>query len=146
MININLDFTGVLLVFIILVVLWILSIYKSTSDFNDVFINTLLKSDIPPELVNVATTNYQPLTFDTNCNRSVQGTMNQVAQEIDYGLYYKSTSVADINPYRYSADLSHRPCSVKGQKDYIWPDREMAQLLQKLPNTDADSAASMNLH
>ena len=113
---------------------------------NDVFINTLLKSDMPPELVYAAATNYQPLTFDTNCNRSVQGTMNQVAQEIDYGLYYKSTSVADINPYRYSADLSHRPCSVKGQKDYIWPDREMAQLLQKLPNTDADSAASMNLH
>jgi len=39
MININLDFTGVLLVFIISVVLWILSIYKSTSDFNDVFIS-----------------------------------------------------------------------------------------------------------
>lgn len=114
--------------------------------FNDVFINTLLKSDLPPELVDAAATNYQPLTLDITCNRSVQGTMNQVAQEIDYGLYYKNTSVADISPYRYSADLSHRPCGVKGQKDYIWPDKEMAQLLQKLPNTNADSAASMNLH
>ena len=114
--------------------------------FNDVFINTLLKSDMLPEFVNAAETNYQPLTFDTSCNRSVQGTMNQVAQEIDYGLYYKNTSVADISPYRYSADLSRRPCGVKGQKDYIWPDREMAQLLQKLPNTNADSAVSTNLH
>ncbi|HCG87855.1 MULTISPECIES: hypothetical protein [unclassified Alteromonas] len=113
---------------------------------NDVFINTLLKSDMPPELVNAAATNYQPLTFDTNCNRSVQGTMNQVAQEIDYGLYYKNTSVADISPYRYSANLSHRPCGVKGQKEYIWPDKEMAQLLQKLPKKLADSAANTNLH
>jgi hypothetical protein len=100
--------------------------------FNDVFINALLKSDMPPELVNAAATNYQPLTFDKTCNRSVQGTMNQVAQEIDYGLYYKATSVADISPYRFSADLSHRPCGVKGQKDYIWPDREMRSLLSRL--------------
>ncbi len=101
---------------------------------------------MPPELVNAAATNYQPLTFDTKCNRSVQGTMNQVAQEIDYGLYYKNTSVADISPYRYSANLSHRPCGVKGQKEYIWPDKEMAQLLQKLPKKLADSAANTNLH
>lgn len=100
--------------------------------FNDVFINTLLKSDMPPELVNTAATNYQTLTFDTNCNRSVQGTMNQVAQDIDYGLYYKSTSVSDISPYRYSEDLSNRPCGVKGRKDYIWPDREMINLLSRL--------------
>ncbi len=112
--------------------------------FNDVFINSLLKSDMPPELVNAATTNYQPLTFDTTCNRSVQGTMNQVAQEIDYGLYYKSTSVADISPYRYSADLSHRPCGVKGQKDYIWPDREMAQLLNKLTQQTPNKALTPN--
>ncbi len=39
MINIDLDFTGVLLVFIILVILWILSIYKTSSNFNDVFIS-----------------------------------------------------------------------------------------------------------
>lgn len=112
--------------------------------FYDVFINTLLKNDMPPELVNTAATNYQPLTFDTNCNRSVQGTMNQVAQEIDYGLYYKNTSVADISPYRYSADLSHRPCGVKGQKDYIWPDREMAPLLNNL--TQQSSNKELKLH
>ena len=97
--------------------------------FNDVLINTLLKSDIPPELVNVAATNYQPLTFDTICNRSVQGTMNQVAQDIDYGFYYNRASVADKCAHRYSADLNHRPCGVKGQKDYIGPDEEISNLL-----------------
>ena len=107
---------------------------------NDVFINTLLKSDFPPELVDIATTNYQSLKFDTTCNRSVQGTMNQVTQEIDFGMYYKSASVTDINPYRYSSDLSHRPCGVKGQKDYIWPDREMAQLLKTLDTKNNNAA------
>ena len=104
--------------------------------FNDVFINTLLKSDMPPELVNIAAMNYQQLTFDTNCNRSVQGTMNQVAQDIDYGLYYNNTSVADISAYRYSADLSHRPCGIKGKKEYIWPDTEMTELLLNLQKTN----------
>jgi len=63
-----------------------------------------------------------------------------VAQDINYGLYYKSMSVADISPYRYSADLSHRLCGVKGQKDYIWPDREMAQLLNKLTQQTPNKA------
>jgi hypothetical protein len=112
--------------------------------FNDVFINTLLKCDMPPELVNAAATNHQPLTFDTTCNRSVQGTMNQVAQDIDYGLYYKSTSVADIIPYQYSADLSHRPCGVKGQKDYIWPDREMTKLLNTLDKKNNNAAEPLH--
>lgn len=114
--------------------------------FNDVLINTLLKSDIPPELVDVAATNYQPLTFDTFCNRSVQGTMNQVAQDIDYGFYYNRASVADICAYRYSAGLNHRPCGVKGHKDYIRPDKEMAKLLLKLSIKIAVGAASTSLH
>ena len=112
--------------------------------FNDVFINTLLKSDLQPELVDTAATNYQPLTFDTICNRSVQGTMKQVAQEIDYGLYYKRISVADISPYRYSADLSHRPCGVKSKKDYIWPDRELAQLLKTLDTRNNNAAEPLH--
>jgi len=114
--------------------------------FNDVFINTLLKSDVPPEIVNAAATNYQPLSFDTTCNRSVQGTMNQVAQEIDYGLYYKSMAVADISPYRYSADLSHRPCCVKGKKDYIWPDREMRNLISRLTASSEKNTQGLMLH
>jgi hypothetical protein len=46
--------------------------------FNDVFINTLLKSDVLPEPINTAASNYQPLTFDTTRNRSVQGTRYEV--------------------------------------------------------------------
>ena len=103
--------------------------------FNDVFINTLLKSDMPPELVNAATTNYQSLTFDTTCDRSVQGTMNQMALDVEFGLQNKRQALADVSPYRLSAWLSHRPCTVKGQKDCVWPDKAMAKLLTKLAAT-----------
>ena len=100
--------------------------------FEDVFINSLLKSGLPHELVETATQHLAPLQFDTKCNRSVQGTMNQIAQDIDYGLSYTNTVVSDISPYRYSAELSHRPCTVKGQKDYLWPDKAMTQLLNSM--------------
>ena len=105
--------------------------------FEDVFINSLLKSGLPHELVETATQHLAPLQFDTECNRSVQGTMNQIAQDIDYGLSYTNTAVSDISPYRYSAELSHRPCTVKGQKDYLWPDKAMIELLMKLANQNA---------
>jgi len=100
--------------------------------FNDVFINTLLKSDIPFELVDVAAHCYQPLNFDAVCDRSVQGTMNQMAQEAEFSLQYKNESITDISPYRFSAWLSNRPCTVKGQKDCVWPDKAMTDLLAKL--------------
>lgn len=100
--------------------------------FEDVFINSLLKSSLPHELVETATQHLAPLMFDTECNRSVQGTMNQIAQYIDYGLSYTNTVVSDISPYRYSAELSHRPCTVKGLKDCLWPDKAMTELLNSM--------------
>ena len=112
--------------------------------FEDVFINSLLKSGLPHELVETATLYLAPLQFDTICNRSVQGTMNQIAQDIDYGLSYTNTEVSDISPYRYSAELSHRPCSIKGLKEYIWPDKEMAQLLTSLNYTNNNAAEQLH--
>lgn len=107
---------------------------KLQSHFEDVFINSLLKSVLPHELVETATQYLAPLMFDTECNRSVQGTMNQIAQDIDYGLGYANTAASDISPYRYSAELSDRPCTIKGLKDYLWPDKGMAELLSNLQN------------
>jgi len=105
--------------------------------FQDVFKNSLLKSGLPHELVETATQHLAPLQFDTDCNRSVQGTMNQIAQDIDYGLSYINAVVSDTSPYRYSAELSHRPCTTKGQKDFLWPDKAMTALLTNLANQNA---------
>lgn len=100
--------------------------------FTDVFINTLLKSGIDLELVDKAAKliQQQPFIFDTVCDRSVQGTMRLMASDIEYELIYDGSKITDLLPYSTSARLSERPCTVKGQKDYIFPNREMIKLLK----------------
>ncbi len=55
-----------------------------------------------------------------------------LAQDIEYGLSYTNTAVSDLSPYRYSAELSHRPCTVKGLKDCLWPNKAMTELLNSM--------------
>lgn len=102
--------------------------------FTDVFINTLLKSGVDFELVDKAAKliQQQPFSFDAFCDRSVQGTMRLMASDIEYELIYDGSKIADLLPYSTSARLSERPCKLKGQKDYIWPNREMIKLLHGL--------------
>lgn len=103
--------------------------------FTDVFINTLLKRGIDLELVDKAAKliQQQPFSFDTVCDRSVQGTMRLMASDIEYELIYDGSKITDLLPYSTSTRLSERPCTVKGQKDCIWPNRAMRDLLIKLP-------------
>lgn len=56
--------------------------------FTDVFINTLLKSGIDFELVDKVAKliQQQPFSFDTVCDRSVQGTIRLMASDIEYEL------------------------------------------------------------
>lgn len=100
--------------------------------FTDVFINTLLKSGMDLELVDKAAKliQQQPFSFDTVCDRSVQGTMRLMASDIEYELIYDGSKITDLLPYSTSARLSERPCTVKGQKDCIFPNREMIKLLK----------------
>lgn len=106
--------------------------------FTDVFINTLLKSDIDLELVDKAAMliQQQPFSFDTVCDRSVQGTMRLMASDIEYELIYDGSKISDLLPYSTSARLGERPCTVKGTKDVIWPIQAMNELLVRLPKSD----------
>ncbi len=97
--------------------------------FQDAFMNTLLKIGADDVMMNRATVLLQPLCFDTDCNRSVQGTMNQMAGDIEHLLWFDDVKVQDVSPYRISAWLADRPCNIKGQKDCVWPIQAMAELL-----------------
>jgi hypothetical protein len=97
--------------------------------FQDGFMNTLLKTGADDALMDRAHAVLGPLVCDTDCDRSVQGTMNQMAQDLAHAVDYQGVSVADILGYRLGAWLAERPCTVKGQKDCIWPVREMKTLL-----------------
>ncbi|WP_051326726.1 DUF6933 domain-containing protein [Aliagarivorans taiwanensis] len=99
--------------------------------FQDCLINTLLKSGFSAEQINRATELLAPLRIDSDCNRSVQGTLNQMKGDIEHLIWHDQVNVADCAHYRLSAWLANRPCKVQGHKDYIKPQQAMAELLTK---------------
>lgn len=100
--------------------------------FEDSFMNTLLKAGASDTQMQAAVNTLQPLQFDNDCSRSVQGTMNQMAGDIEHMLWYDKASLNDINTYRTGAWLADRPCTVKGLKEHLWPIKAMFGLLDEL--------------
>ncbi len=105
--------------------------------FIDTLMNTLLKAGATEAHMNTAEALLQPLQIDSVCDRSVQGTLNQMRGDIEHSLYVNDASVMDLSPYRTGVWLADRPTKVKGQKDWLWPQKEMFELL--------DAAAPMSL-
>lgn len=73
--------------------------------FEDALLNTLLKMGASQTQFETAAKYIGAIQVDNQCDRSVQGTMNQMAQS---------------------------PCTVKGQKDCIWPEKAMLALLDTI--------------
>ena len=98
--------------------------------FQDSFMNTLLKVGAEDHHMKAAEKMLSPLVCDNDCNRSVQGTLNQMGQDVEHMLAYDNASVIDLSPYRTGAWLADRPCTMKGVRDCIWPIRAMLELLE----------------
>jgi len=94
--------------------------------------NTLLKLDASQDQLDAAATALTPLVCDTNCDRSVQGTMNQMKQDLERMLWYDGIDITELNPYRTGAWLANRPCGINGGKSYVRPDKEMLMLFDRL--------------
>lgn len=97
--------------------------------FQDAFMNTLIKIGADQTMMERAGPLLQALCFDTECNRSIQGTMNQMKGDIEHMLRFDNVKVEDLSPYRVAAWLADRPCNIKGQKGCVWPIQVMAKLL-----------------
>jgi hypothetical protein len=98
--------------------------------FADALMNTLLKSGATHEQLAVIDHYLRPLQVDTICNRSVQGTLNQMKAEFEYWLHYECLNVAEMTGYPAGAWLADTPRNVK-DKGYLWPQKEMLALLDK---------------
>ncbi len=110
--------------------------------FIDAFMNTLLKCDVSDAQMEAAHNLLQPLEIDTQCDRSVQGTMNQMKGDLEYTLSYDNSDINDLSAYRVGAWLSDRPCTVKGRKDCVWPIKAMLSLLSvQSGENDANSSS-----
>ena len=55
--------------------------------FEDVLMNTLLKVGMPEHVINRAANCIAPLCFDQSLDRSVMGTLNQLADDIEHQLW-----------------------------------------------------------
>ncbi|WP_052237845.1 DUF6933 domain-containing protein [Pectobacterium carotovorum] len=99
--------------------------------FTDSFINTLLKGGAEEDQLNAAQHYLRPLQVDTQCSRSVQGTLNQMKGDIEHAVWFDNLKVAELSGYSLSQLLADRPCSVK-DRGYLWPQKEMLSLLSQL--------------
>lgn len=104
--------------------------------FQDTFMNTLSKLGANQHQLNSASACLNQLCFDTLCDRSVQGTMNQMKGDVESMLSYDNVGVADVSSYRTGVWLSDRPCTVKGIKECVWPQKAMLSLLDDLSTVD----------
>lgn len=112
--------------------------------FGDALMNTLMKCGASGEQMEHAWAAVERLQIDTQCDRSVQGTLNQAGQDTEHSLNYHGVNVAEIAGYQAAAWLAGRPCTVKGRKDFIWPEKAFLALLDTLPQaSDQQSDDSM---
>lgn len=113
--------------------------------FQDAFMNTLLKLGVNETIMDSAASLLEPLSFNTECVRSVQGTMNQMAGDVKHMIDYDGADIEDLSAYRMGVWLANRPCTVKGKKDCVWPDKEMIELLHKVAQENGDSSVGSNV-
>ena len=98
--------------------------------FIDAFMNTLLKSGADDRHMTAAQQYLCLLQVDTQCSRSVQGTLNRVKFEVECMLEDEPVDLAEVAGYSVGAWLSDTPRNIKG-KGMIWPDRAMLKLLER---------------
>lgn len=100
--------------------------------FQDGLMNTLLKAGANQHQLDAAAKALTPLVCDTSCDRSVQGTMNQMKQDVEHLLWYDNVAITELSNYRTGVWLADRPCTVKGTKGCVWPMKAMLALLDSV--------------
>lgn len=98
-------------------------------EFEFALMNTILKCDATEKQMDTAQRLLEKIQIGTNCNRSVQGTVNSMIQDLKHMGYYDDFDVTQITGHRIGAHLADTPCGVKGSKEHIWPKNEMLAVL-----------------
>ena len=98
-------------------------------EFEFAFMNTLLKCSANEQQMDMASRLLEKIEIDTNCDRSVQGTLNQMVQYAKHIIEYDNIDITQITGHRIGAHMADTPCTVKVRKDTVWPKKEMLALL-----------------
>ena len=117
--------------------------------FEDVLVNTVMRCGGNESHLQAMTLHMHRMRVDTVCDRSVQGTMNQMASDLKYQLDYEGADVSEVCGYQISAWLAARPCTVKGRREFVWPEREFVSWLGRIggetPAAGGNNAALQNV-
>ncbi|GGX46290.1 DUF6933 domain-containing protein [Saccharospirillum salsuginis] len=97
--------------------------------FQDALMNTLLKCGAMDQQLDTAEYWLSEICFDAPADRSVQATLNRMAVDVEHLLFYDRADLADVSAYKLGVWLADRPCSINRQKDWIWPEKAMLDLL-----------------
>ena len=98
-------------------------------EFEFSFMNTLLKCGATDQQMDMANHLLEKVEIDSKCDRSVQGTLNQMAQYAKHIIEHDSIDVTQITGHRIGAHMADTPCTVKARKDTVWPKKEILALL-----------------
>jgi hypothetical protein len=116
--------------------------FKEFNDrFFDAFMNTLLKCSADEVHMETAQALLRPVQIDTQCDRSVQGTINQMKFELSCLVEDDGLNVAEITGYRAGAWLADTPRTIKA-KGTLWPKDAMLALLDGIAGRQHQRARS----
>ena len=74
--------------------------------FADCLMNTLLKVGTNEQQMQAAQELLAPVAINKSDDRSVQGTLNQMAGDIEHMLWYHNAQIMDCSPYKTAAWLA----------------------------------------
>lgn len=100
--------------------------------FEDSLMNTLLKCGAEERHMNAALACLADLVCDTECDRSVQGTMNQMLQSFRWMLEYENVDPEIVSAYRTGAWLADQPITIRKSRETTWPKDAMLGLLDSI--------------
>src|SRR5690606_38231507 len=117
-------------------------------EFNDRFVdalmNTLLKSGAKDLHMDAAHRYLRPLQVVAQCNRSAQGTLNQIKLDLEHVVLREDVHIAEITGYRVGAWLADRPTVLKGRQ-VVWPRDAFLELLATLAASGTPAAPVSNV-
>ena len=97
--------------------------------FQPLYLATLAAFGYAPAQIKKVELAIGPICFDTATDRSVQGSLRIVWQDLEAWIV-RVPEVMDLYPIAVSCELSHRPATICGK--LVWPDKAMLEAVARL--------------
>jgi len=99
--------------------------------FRELFTASLAYMEVPDVQIRKAELALGPVVYDSITDRSVVGTLTQMSYMLDARVC-DVANVMQLDPLSVSRWLCHTPVRVRDNRNFWWPDREMAKRIMAL--------------